>query len=136
MRTITKIPARQRDVGAVLRQVVAAQRASADALEAALSLLEDGGAVGSPDDLITLGEAEALSGKRPRVLRGCIRRGDLPAVRIGRDYQVKRSDVLALFAPTIAPPLARVRPVRPATEDERIAEALAAAGIVRTRHVG
>ena len=122
-------------VAAVFRQAIAAQRASADALEAALALIEGDRAVpgAAPDDLLRLAEGAEWVSSTPRALRARIRSGKLAATRSGRDYLVRRGDLLALFAPKLRTPLAVVRPARTMTEDERIAASLADAGITRRR---
>ncbi len=98
----------------VLRQVARAIEALADMMEV--------GPAPAPE-LVPL---TALPIK-PRAARAMIARGELPAVRRGRAYLVRREDVERVFAPTIRSPPARNKRE---SETARLHRQLAAAGIV------
>ena len=73
------------DLADALRAQAAVLLALADAADS-----EPSGAPPQPDDARV---ARATPGPPVRTLRSAIRRGELPAVRVGRSYMVTRSDL-------------------------------------------
>ena len=79
-------------------------------------------------EFLTLDEAGARVRRTPRALRALIHRGELPARKVGKGYVILESDLLALFAPVVRPPVER-RARQSSTV--RALEQLAAAGLVQ-----
>ena len=49
-------------------------------------------------DLLTVEEAAELLKITPYTIREMIKRGEIPAAKIGRFYRIKRSDLIALVS--------------------------------------
>lgn len=80
--------------------------------------------------LLTLDEASArLGAVSVRVLRACIARGTLPAVKVGRAWLVTEADLARTFTPATRPSAPR----RQQTPTERSIAQLRAAGFVVPR---
>jgi excisionase family DNA binding protein len=104
---------KQPDPFTVLRQLAAGLVALADVLEAGPA---------APPELMSLSDLPVS----PRVARRMIRDGQLAAVRVGREYRVRRDDADRAFAPTVRPP----RPRRGReSEAARVRRQLEAAGV-------
>jgi excisionase family DNA binding protein len=113
--------------GGALLAALATARATVATLEAAVQQAETAPTNDAQSDLLALKETSVSV----RTSRAAIAAGELPAVKVGREFKVRRADLDAWLAARAVKPRERQQPERELTAAERAIERARRSGTLR-----